>query len=148
MNCFREEYGEARKTAWGALAWILCFGALAIATLFGLHIFGVFGSVATAPGRVIERTMQPDNIINTYEWFHDANANYKARVAQIAAKKRDVSAPDNDSAERFRLRTELGAMQQSCRDIAQRYNANAMKTNRSIFMGREAPETLNPTACE
>lgn len=145
---FRKEYQDARDTSWGIGAWLLCLGTLALVAFLALHVLGVFSSVATAPGRVVGRTLETDNIITKYEWFHDANGTYKARVAQIIAKKRDVSDPTNDQSEKYRLRVELGAMQQSCRDIAQRYNANATKTNQSIFMGRDAPTQLNPSACE
>lgn len=144
MSGFRREYKDASSTSWGIGAWLLCLGALG--TVAWLAI-AVIGSI-TAPVRVASRTLGTVNIITKYEWFHDANGNYKARVAQIIAKKRDVADPSNDPAEKYRLRVELGAMQQSCRELSQRYNANAAKINQSIFMGRDAPMQLNPAACE
>lgn len=103
-------------------------------------------SVATAPGRVISRTMETNNIINNYEWYHDAYAQYRSRVAQATEHKTMLAQSDNQ--ERQRLATELSAIRQSCRDLATRYNANATKTNRSIFMGREAPESLSMEKCD
>jgi hypothetical protein len=148
MSNFRREYSEARKEGMGLFAWFIVFAVVGGLALLILHVLGVFGSVATAPGRVVSRTLDTDNIITKYEWFHDANGVYVSRVAQIKAKKRDMTDASNDAAEKYRLRTELGAMQQSCRDLANRYNANATKTNQSIFMGRDAPTALNPSACE
>ena len=125
---------------------IVVLMALAIIGTAGSYLFTA-GSVATAPARVASRTLETDNIINNYEWFHDANAQYRSRVAQIADHKKFLK-DENDKAERQRLRMEMAAMQQSCRDLATRYNANATKTNRSIFMGREAPDSLNLNNCE
>ena len=93
--------------------------------------------------------MDADNIIYNYEWFHDYNAQYKSRINQISGQKgmiKDVG--DLNTTEKIRLNQELQAIRQSCRDIVTRYNANATKTNRSIFMGKEAPEKLDITTCE
>jgi len=98
-------------------------------------------------GGVMDRTFNADNVIAKYEWFHDAHGQYQARVNQIAASKR-MFADEKDSAERSRLRIELAAQQQSCRDLVTRYNANSTKTNVSIFQGREAPSSLNIQTCE
>jgi len=129
------------------IAWVLAgligLGALAVA----LNAVGTFSSVATAPGRVIQRTMQTDNIINNYEWFHQAHAAYQTRVSQIQRHKVFYNSETNAD-EKRRLRIELVGMQQSCRELATTYNARATMTNRSIFMGREAPEELNPQLCE
>lgn len=126
-------------------------GLLGLAVLFCLWVVGGFlttlGSVATAPGRVITKTLDTNNIISSYEFFHDANNQAKARVAQIAGHKA-ILKDTIDSAEKSRLRIELSAIQQGCRDLVGKYNANATKTNKSIFMGREAPESLNPAICE
>lgn len=135
----------------------ISFGKLlgySLLAVVGLGIVGVAGSymmtassIVTAPGRVITRTMETNNIINNYEWFHDAHAQWRSRVAQIADLKRQVDSTTDDRAEKNRLNVDLGATRQSCRDLATRYNANAIKSNRSIFMGKEAPESLSMEAC-
>lgn len=134
----------------------ITFGTLVKWGVLGVLLIGVVGvvgsfvmtasSVATAPARVVSRTLETGNIINNYEWFHDANAQYRSRVAQAAEHKQMMAA--TDSAERNRLSIELSAIRQSCRDLATRYNANATKSNRSIFMGRDAPETLSMEMCD
>lgn len=125
--------------------------ALLIGGLFAVGLIGnaasTASSVATAPGRVIQRTMETDNIITKYEYFHDAYGAFKSRAAQIRDSKEFLKSV-NDPAEQNRLRIELSAQKQSCREIVNRYNANATKTNVSIFMGREAPAALDPASCE
>jgi len=129
----------------------ILYGVGAIALIGGgvvvSNLVGTAVSVATAPGRVIQKTLDTNNIISSYEWFHDANNQVKARVAQIAGHKK-ILEETTDAAEKSRLRIELSAIQQGCRDLVGRYNANATKINKSIFMGREAPESLNPSICE
>jgi hypothetical protein len=111
-----------------------------------LPLFLANTAVSTAKG-VVSKTMDPNNVITKYEYFHDANAQYLSRRNQIIQSKTFLVV-EQDPAEKQRLRIELAAQQQSCRDLVTRYNANATKTNVSIFQGREAPESLNIQTCE
>lgn len=77
---------------------------------------------------------------------YDVNAQYQARTAQIQSYAGEVKNASEGS-ERARLRTEVGAMQQSCRDLATQYNANSQKMNREIFKGWTLPETLDISTC-
>jgi hypothetical protein len=126
------------------LGWVFILAVVYVSAQFMFTA----AQVATAPGRVISKTLDTDNIIHNYEWFHDAHGQYKTRVAQLSSHREAYLATAGDQAERNRLRVEVFAVQQSCRDLANRYNANATKTNRSIFMGREAPESLDASKCE
>ena len=103
-------------------------------------------TVATAPGRVLNKTLETQNIIDNYERFHDTNAAYIARVSQISEQK-GYLATETDSAEKIRLRTELSAMRQSCRDMATSYNADSAKINRNEFKGSSLPVTLSEEDC-
>jgi hypothetical protein len=127
-----------------ALKWVtVCFGFL-VASWFVLSTIGVVGTVATTGQRVINKTLDADNVINTYERFHDRWKAFESRKAQI----RSYASIDGETAEeRSRLRMEVQAMRQSCRDLAAVYNADSAKTNRSIFRGTEAPATLNMEDC-
>lgn len=129
------------------IKWGLAIAGVVAVVAIGGSVLSTLGSVATAPGRVISRTLETGNIISNYEWYHDAYGQYRSRIGQIADVRRQLEAAGDDRAERNRLNVDLGAIRQSCRDLATRYNANATKTNRSIFMGREAPESLNMEAC-
>lgn len=105
------------------------------------------GSVATAPARVVTRTMETSNIIHNYEWFFDVKGRYDSRLAQIASIAPQLEA-ETDPNERSRLRTEVNAMKAVCRDLANDYNANSQKANRSIFQDARVPERLDAAACE
>lgn len=125
---------------------ILALFAVTIFVTAGSY-FAAFVSVATSPARVISSTMSTDNIIANYEFFHDAYQVFRARVGQISAH-RDMIMDAVDPVEKSRLRMELAAMRQSCREIVGRYNANATKTNRAIFRGQEAPSAIDMSNCE
>ena len=136
----RSEFKTVMK--WGLF--VLAAGFL----LFGaLHVLGVIGTAATAPGRVANKTLGTDNIISSYEWFYDTNAQFDSRRGQIKAHAALAKA-EEDPKERSRLNIELAAMRQSCRDMATKYNANSEKANKSIFKSRGLPETLNINDCE
>jgi len=129
----------------------LTIAAIGIAALVaipvGLSVTSLLSSVASAPGRVISKTMETNNIISNYEWYHDSYAAFRARTSQVE-QFRNLLAAEPDAKEKQRLRIEFSAIQQSCREIATKYNANSTKTNRSIFKGREAPEKLPENQCE
>lgn len=140
MSDFKSFTGQTLKwTAIGGVCLAIVGG--------GFFLLNVVTQPMQTVGGVMNRTFDADNVIAKYEWFHDAHGQYQSRVNQIAASKR-MFADEKDTAERSRLRIELVAQQQSCRDIVTRYNANATKTNVSIFQGREAPSSLNIQTCE
>jgi hypothetical protein len=103
-------------------------------------------SLLSQPSRVLKRTLDADHMINNYEFFRDANNQVIARIGQISSHKK-ILADNTDIGERTRLRIELAAMQQSCRDLVAKYNANVQKINRNIFRG-DAPASLNISSCE
>ena len=123
---------------------------LGLLVLVGLPIAGAvlstFSSVVTAPARVINKTLETDNIISNYEWYHDAYGAWTARVEQVG-QFQGFLADETDAAEKRRLRIELAAIQQACRELAERYNANSRKINRAIFKGTSTPAELDLTVC-
>lgn len=132
---FKQDTKEA-----AGIGWIVV--VIVAVTVTGLMAF----SILSSPLGVLQKTFEPNNIIHTYEWFHDANGAVNSRVSQIKAHKQIV-AQTTDASEQSRLRIELAAMQQSCRDLTNRYNANADKANRSIFQ-RGVPDKLSTSQCE
>lgn len=143
----RTNYDSTRSDFMSTMKW----GAFALAAgflLFGaLHVLGVIGTAATAPGRVVSKTLGTDNIISSYEWFYDTNAQFDSRRGQVKAHA-ELAKVEQDPKERARLNIELGAMRQSCRDMATKYNANSEKANKAIFKSRGLPETLSLNDCE
>jgi hypothetical protein len=111
----------------------------------GCAVVNMTNSVATAPARVVTKTLETDNIIYNYEYFFNVNSQYNSRVAQIKSWEVET---DADPAERQRLRVEVSAMRQSCRELANNYNANSGKMNRAIFRDHNLPQTLDASLCE
>jgi len=121
--------------------------AMLILLLLGIvgSLLGMFGKVVSAPSRVIDKTLNTNNIIQSYEWFYDVNAGYESRIGQI----RDISSQEGISeTDSISLRTELSAVKQSCRELVTEYNANSQKMNKQIFKGWTLPVTLNLETCD
>jgi len=123
---------------------------IVLAVVFGLAFTGMFIKTATtvvsAPSRVLNKTLETNNIIQTYEWFYDVSASYTSRLNQVNQYKTMLST-ESDKGEKYRIRTELAAMQQTCRDLAAKYNANSEKMNKSVFKGWELPSSLSINEC-
>ena len=107
---------------------------------------GVFND-ASQPMKVISKTLDADNIIHKYEWFHDVYTHQQARVNQITQFK-GFLADETNSTEKRRLRMEMAAQQQSCRTLVAKYNANSEKIHVSLFKGDTLPQELLPASCE
>lgn len=129
---------------------VVKWSLMGAAGIIGLTVLGSAVGIITSPFRavsgVVNRTMDSGNIVRTYELFHDRHNGYKARLAQIRQSASDLER-ETDAGERSRIRIELNAQRQNCRDIAAAYNADSEKTNRDIFRERGAPERLNMEEC-
>lgn len=143
MN-YRSDFRETQREYYWTVPRI-AIGLFVGSVLLGVSGFAV--NIAMQPGRIVSKTLDADNVIQNYEWFHDANGNYLARVAQIKQFK-SLATSEPDPQEKSRLRIEMAAIQQSCRDLSRRYNANAGKMNRGIFRERSLPDQLNSGDCE
>lgn len=144
MSDYRDEFRQVQSEFYWTLPRLL-IGALVVCLLFGMGFWVL--SVASQPGRVIAKTFDADNIISNYEWYRDAWGNIQSKKSQIGQFKGMLKG-ESDKAEANRLRIELAAIQQSCRDLANRYNANASKMNRNIFMGTTVPNSVDTGGCE
>jgi hypothetical protein len=145
MSDYRKEFRRAQSdTFWTMPRVFLMLFAFVI-------LFGVGGwvfSLLSQPARIVSKTFDADNVITSYEYYRDAYGNFQARTAQVTQFKKLMATADVDQQEKNRLRIEVAAIQQSCRDLAQKYNANANKVNKSIFMGTSVPANLNAGECE
>lgn len=126
---------------------VLVLTVMALLVYLIAHAAGVVGTVASAPGRVVNKTLGTDNIITSYEWFYDTNAQITARKGQIRAHQK-LAVDETDKREKSRLMLEMSAMQQSCRDMTTKYNANSQKANKSLFKSNSLPESFPDNACE
>lgn len=121
--------------------------ALLVAVPVGCSVLGGLTSVASAPGRVVQKTMKTENIVSNYEYFHAASSNFVAKGAQVQQFK-SLLKDETDKSEAARLRIDLAGVQQSCRDLAAEYNGRSAMVNRSIFKGTTTPVQLNAAICE
>lgn len=126
-----------------SLKWIGLGLLLAVAVATAMFI----ANIATVGQRVASKTLETNNVITSYEWFYDASGQLDARSRQIRQYQNFYSEAE-DPAERNRLRIDMAAVQQSCRDLAAKYNANSQKMNRSIFKGWSLPDAFSPSFCE
>lgn len=104
-------------------------------------------NVTNAPVNVANKTFETNNIIHSYEWFYNVNANYTARTAQVAEYAGYLKT-ETDPKEKARLRMESSAMRVSCRDLVTKYNAESQKVNKRLFKSGNLPETLSIEPCE
>lgn len=141
---YREEFQRASSAYYWTLPRVI-LGGVVLCVLVGAAAWMI--NVASQPAAIAAKTLDADNVVTSYEWFHDAHGNYLARVAQVRQFKAMLM-DEKDGAEKSRLRIEVAAIQQACRDLAQHYNANAGKSNRSVFMGRDMPLSLDAASCE
>lgn len=134
---------------WYGLALLALIGLSLAALFIKIVLFPVNAAhtAVNAAGAVVEKTLNSDNVINSYEWFFDTNAQLEARRGQIEAHATLVKQETNKM-ERSRLNMELAAMQQSCRDMATKYNANSAKANKGIFKSQGLPEAIKLSDCE
>ena len=131
---------------WTIVKWAAWIIALIAVIGFVGSLVGTATKVATAPGRVLNKTLETNNIIDSYEWFYDTNAAFISRQNQVV-QYNTMYAEEEDKSEKRKIRTELAAMQQTCRDLVTKYNANSEKMNKSIFKGWELPHSLYIEDC-
>lgn len=128
------------------IGWFITFCVVLLAAGCALTYCNAASAVATAPARVVTRTFETDNIIHNYEWFFDYHSEYKSRLSQFQ-QAREAWQSETDADEKRRLAVEMRAVQSSCRELANDYNANAQKVNRNIFKNG-TPPSLDASECE
>lgn len=114
---------------------------------FVISWVGGFLNVASQPAKIMQKTLDADNVIHNYEWFHDVYTQQAARVNQVKQFKGFLSS-ETDKEEKQRLRMEMAAQQMSCRNLVAKYNANSEKMNVRIFKDWSLPDKLNHMDCE
>jgi hypothetical protein len=153
MMTYRSEVRGIAKESWWTLGKVLGYVVLPVFALSAvLFSLGVFGSVASAPGRVVKRTMETDNILYNYEWFKRQYQQVGAVDGQIGDAKADLDeyasrigngdVTFQQEAEYSRLRSILTGLRNQRRNYVAEYNARARMANRSLFMGRDLPPEM------
>lgn len=112
-------------------------------------VFGIFGQGA----KIIEKTMDADNVLNNYEWFKQCYEDIKATDIKIknaeqqimsfeesAGPRKDWSFEDKN--EHARLNSVLLGLQNYREEQVAKYNARSKMVNRKIFKSGELPESV------
>jgi hypothetical protein len=129
---------------------------------FALVGLGWCGSTVLKPilypveqaGVVAERTLNADNVIYNYEWFHQHYMDWQTAGTNADAKERELNSalttagPTNTwnlatQREINQLRVELSGLRAHRVNIANEYNAHVAMANRNLFRSRSLPEQLN-----
>lgn len=127
---------------------VLIIGGIVLLALMAIPFLGTLTNVVTAPARVANDALKTDNVRTSYERFYDVHQNFQARVNQVRQFSGFMTSAGDDKAEQSRLRMEMAAQQQSCRELAADYNADSSKLTIGTFKGWDLPQTLDPSLCE
>lgn len=104
-------------------------------------------SLLNKPAALVSKATDTTRMLQNYEWFYEAANNFTTRTAQVRTI-REILAQETDPGEKQRLRVDLGAVQQSCRELAAKYEAQSGKLHVGYLKSRDLPETLNQKDCE
>jgi hypothetical protein len=104
-------------------------------------------------GRIVEKTMDADNVLYNYEWFKQQWRSIQAIDRKIVVQREaagrftEVAGPRSDwtredKIEHARLDSIVVGLKQQRADMVATYNARASMANRSIFMGGDCPNYI------
>jgi len=123
--------------------------------IIGASVLMFIGNPLKQGARIVNKTIDADNVIYNYEWFKkqfravgaiDSKIKSQAEAVVIfkedAGDRSDWTYSDKDELSRLRS-IEIGLKQQR-QDMIANYNAKANMANRKIFMGNDCPDYINP----
>lgn len=127
--------------------------AIAFLAALGAGIRIIFFPARQA-AKIVERTLDGDNVIYNYEWFHDTYEDIQAldRKIEVAREARDKAnelyGPVGEwsfdqNQEYSRLASVLQGLVSQRADVAADYNAHARMVNRSIFKDGSLPDYID-----
>jgi len=122
-----------------------------LAVVLGVGTWGV--TLLSQSGRIIQKTMNADNVIYNYEWFHNVYQDIvatesKTTNAEVAMSLFAESAGDRkdwtfeDKNESSRLGSVVLGLKNHREQLVADYNAKSKMINRNIFKGKTLPHTL------
>lgn len=136
-----------------SVAWKVIGAALLLVIVIGVIGFGL--NPFRQAGRVIDKTMDADNVIYNYEWFKQRHEDIEAVDSKIRGADVSVAAfaesagprtewHREDREEHARLSSVALGLKQQRADLAAEYNARSRMTNRAIFKAGdvELPESI------
>lgn len=143
---------EPIKTAMGT-AIKVGLGILAVVIVLGFvgGLVHIISAPAVQATRIMDKTIDADNVIYNYEWFHRQYGDLQAMTpkltnaeAALADFERDAGPRStwafDDKQEHARLASIVLGLKNQRAEIVQTYNAHAGMSNRSIFIGSDMPQ--------
>lgn len=103
--------------------------------------------IISKPAALVSKATDTTKMLQNYEWFYEASNNFTARSAQVRQFK-SLLASETEKSEQSRLRIDLAAVQQSCRDLVAKYEAQSGKLHVGYLKSKSLPESLNAKDCE
>lgn len=155
-----KSWEDAAERGPGAIGWKVFWLAVPVFVVLSIcgGLIGVVGfglNPFRQAGRVINKTIDADNVIYNYEWFKQRYEDIQAIDAKIVFSSRAVAQFKEDAGERTDWKREdreehsrlssikLGLEQQAA-DLVAEYNARSRMANRAIFKAGdvELPERI------
>lgn len=103
--------------------------------------------ILNKPAALVAKATDTTKMLQNYEWFYEAANNFTARSAQVKQLKQTY-VEETDKGEKSRLRVDLQAVQQSCRELSSKYEAQSGKIHVGYLKSNSLPESLNAKECE
>jgi len=147
-----ESYDRAVEKGPMAIFWKILLLVIAISVIVGVINFVAIPLIQGK--RIVEKTLDADNVIYNYEWFkrqfRAVNAiDKKIALQQEAVTNFEKSAGPRkewtfeDKTEHARISSIVTGLGQQRADMVAEYNARANMANREIFMGKDCPAHIN-----
>lgn len=151
-------YNEYSKHKWkifwkilGVIVFLSVIGLVGKVVLFPLF---VTSKIMDSAGKVIEKTVDADNVLYNYEWFKQSYRDYLAADIKIKNVSDELSMFKESAGERSswsfedkneysRLSATRTGLRNYREDIVAQYNARSKMLNRKIFKGKDVPYELN-----
>ncbi|MFA6445757.1 MAG: hypothetical protein WCW14_00715 [Candidatus Paceibacterota bacterium] len=125
-----------------------------LGAMVGIWVVHLVLYPANQATRVYEKMLDADNAIYNYEFFKQAYQDIKAMDEKIVTARaavdqfvKDTGPRDKwdfrDKEESARLNTNLIGLKNVRNDMVATYNGRAKMVNRSIFMGKDVPSSID-----
>lgn len=154
-----DEYEDRfqRKPIKTGLSTGLKVGLAGMALVSCLSIVGCVIHVVSAPAvqatRIMDKTIDADNVIYNYEWFHREYGDLQAMTPKLVNAKAALADFESstgprtswtfdDKQEHARLVSIVLGLENQRAEIVQTYNARAGMSNRSWLIGKDLPLTV------
>lgn len=143
------------KLGWKIIVLIMVIMAIVIVGRIVLFPLWVASRAIDSASGVIDRTLDPDNVIQNYEWFKQVYEDVDATDRKIENAKMALSVfvesagsrgdwSHEDKTEHSRLNTVILGLRNFRTDLVAQYNARSRMVNRAIFKAGDKvlPERL------